>query len=179
MSYVLDNLLKNERVVYEARVHWSVYLSWKSLLTLFIWGWIQRTASEFAVTNRRVMIKVGIVQRRTLELNLGKVESIEVEQSIWGRLFSFGDIEVIGTGGTRELFQRIGDPIGFRKAVAEAAEAHHDVHADSHAAPGAAAASLAAADPQERLAKAQEMLDKGLISPEEFAQVRQRILAEM
>lgn len=179
MSYVMDNLLSNERVVYEARVHWSVYLSWKSLLTVFIWGWIQRTASEFAVTNRRVIIKVGIIQRRTLELNLSKVESIEVEQSIWGRMFSFGDIEVIGTGGTREQFSRIGDPLGFRKAVAEAAEAHHDVHPDGRVAPAATAASLAPADPQERLAKAQEMLDKGLISQEEFAQVRQRILAEM
>lgn len=176
MSYVFDNLLKNERVVYEAKVHWSVYLSWKSLLTLFIWGWIQRAASEFAVTNRRVIIKVGIIQRRTLELNLGKVESIEVEQSIWGRMFSFGDIEVIGTGGTREQFQRIGDPLGFRKAVAEAAEAHHDVHPDAQPAPAAAAAP---ADPQERLAKAQDMLEKGMISQEEFAQVRQRILAEM
>jgi len=179
MSYVLDNLLKNERVVYEARVHWSVYLSWKSVLTLFIWGWVQRAASEFAVTNRRVIIKVGIVQRRTLELNLGKVESIEVEQSIWGRLFSFGDIEVIGTGGTREQFQRIGDPLGFRKAVAEAAEAHHEVHVEGHAGPAPSPTAPVAADPQERLAKAQEMLEKGLISQEEFAQVRQRILAEM
>ena len=176
MSYVLDHLLKNERVVYEAKVHWSVYLSWKAVLSLFIWAWIQRASSEFAVTNRRVIIKTGLLERRTLELNLNKVESIEVEQTLWGRLFGFGQIEVIGTGGTREQFDRIGQPMDFRKAVAEATEAHGEYQRTT-ADPAPAAAQ--AVDPQERLAKAQDMLDKGLISQEEFAQIRQRIVAEM
>ena len=177
MSYVLDNLLKNERIVYEARLHWSIFFTWRSLLTLFISAWILRSSSEFAVTNRRVMIKVGLVRRRTLELNLSKVESIEVEQTFWGRLFGYGEIEVIGTGGTRERFAQISAPLEFRKAVHEAAEGARDVQYIQ--APAAAPSADAQADPLARLEKAQEMLTKGLISQQEHDAIRQRILTEM
>ena len=177
MSYVLDNVLKNERFLHEAKIHWSIFFSLKSLLTLTIWAWIVRSSGEFAVTNRRVIIKIGIVQRRTLELNLSKVESIEVEQTVWGRLFGYGDIEVIGTGGTREQFSKIGDPLGFRKAVAEATEAV----AGQRGLPADQPVALApvAADPQDRLATAQTMRDQGLMTSEEYEQVRQRILSEI
>ena len=177
MSYVLDNLLKNERILYEARLHWTTFFSWRSLLTLFISAWILRRTSEFAVTNRRVMIKVGLVQRRTLELNLSKVESIEVEQSFWGRLLGFGEIEVIGTGGTRERFDRIAAPLEFRKAVHEAAEGARDVHYVASPAAGAPAEPLG--DPLVRLEKAKEMLSKGLITHVEHDAIRQRVLTEM
>lgn len=177
MSYVLDNLLKNERILYEARLHWTIYFTWKSLFTLFISAWILRRSSEFAVTNRRVMIKVGLIQRRTLELNLSKVESIEVEQTFWGRLLGYGEIEVIGTGGTRERFDRIGSPLEFRKAVHEAAEGARDVHYVASPAAGPPAEPLG--DPLVRLEKAKEMLGKGMISQEEHDAIRQRILTEM
>lgn len=176
MSYVLDNLLKNERILYEAKLHWTVFFTWRSLLTLTLAAWILRSSSEFAVTNRRVMIKVGLVQRRTLELNLSKVESIEVEQTFWGRILGYGEIEVIGTGGTRERFDRISAPLEFRKAVHEAAEAANDRH---FAAPQAATSAEASLDPAERMEKAKAMLDKGLITQEEFDAIRQRILAEV
>src|SRR5215468_8894258 len=66
--------------------------------------WIMARTSEFAVTNKRVIVKVGLIRRDTLELLLSKVESIGVDQSILGRIFGFGTIVVIGTGGTREPF---------------------------------------------------------------------------
>ncbi len=78
---------------------------------------IRVRTSEFAVTNKRVLVKVGLVHRHTLELLLTKVETIGVEQSVWGRLFNFGTIVVTGTGGTKEPFPGISKPLEFRKQV--------------------------------------------------------------
>jgi uncharacterized membrane protein YdbT with pleckstrin-like domain len=73
--------------------------------------------SEFAVTTKRVLIKVGFVRRHSLELLLTKVEGIGVDQSILGRICSFGTIVVTGTGGTKETFKNISQPLEFRKRV--------------------------------------------------------------
>ncbi len=123
MGYVEDNLMAGEQVRHRTRLHWTVFLSPKALLTLFIAPHVARATSEFAVTNRRVIIKVGLVSRKTVELNLEKVESIGVEQTILGRLLGYGTLVVVGTGGTKEPFQRIADPMAFRRAVNEATEA--------------------------------------------------------
>ncbi len=123
MGYVEKSLMSGEQVVYRAQLHWIVFVSLRALLTLFLAPLIQRATSEFAVTNRRVVIKVGLVSRKTVELNLEKVESIGVDQSILGRILDYGTIEVVGTGGTREPFRGIRDPLGFRRAVNEASEA--------------------------------------------------------
>jgi uncharacterized membrane protein YdbT with pleckstrin-like domain len=114
-SYVHDNLLKDEVVVYETRLHWIHFLSLKGLLTLFIAPLIDRLTSEFAITNRRLIIKVGLISRHTLEMNLSKVESINVDQSIVARILNYGTITVIGTGGTHEPFQDIANPMEFRR----------------------------------------------------------------
>ncbi len=123
MGYVEDNLMAGEEVRHRTRLHWTVFVSLKALLTLFIAPVVARATSEFAVTNRRVIIKVGLVSRKTVELNLEKVESIGVEQTVLGRILGYGTIVVVGTGGTKEPFPRISDPMGFRRAVNEATEA--------------------------------------------------------
>lgn len=79
--------------------------------------WVIARTSEFAVTNKRVIIKRGLVRRHTLELLLTKVESVGVDQGIAGRILGYGSIVVIGTGGTRESFQNIAQPLEFRKQV--------------------------------------------------------------
>ena len=86
------------------------------------WGlssYINFTSSEFGVTNRRVLIKVGFIRRRSLELLLSKVEGIGVDQGIPGRIFGYGTIIVTGTGGTKEPFRNITAPMEFRKTVQE------------------------------------------------------------
>jgi hypothetical protein len=80
-------------------------------------NWIRAASSEFAVTNKRVLVKVGFIKRRTLELMLPKVEVIGVDQTIWGRLFNYGTITITGTGGTHEPFTNISHPLEFRKNV--------------------------------------------------------------
>lgn len=82
-------------------------------------AWLDRATSEFAVTNKRVIIKVGWVQRRSLETLLSKVEAIEVNQGICGRVFDYGTIVITGTGGSKEPFERIGAPLLFRRKVQE------------------------------------------------------------
>ncbi len=78
---------------------------------------IEYLSSEFAVTNKRVLIKVGFIRRHSLELLLSKVEGIGVDQGILGRVFNYGTMSVIGTGGTRESFRDIARPLEFRKQV--------------------------------------------------------------
>ena len=139
-SYVRSNLIAGEEVVYETGLHPIVYLSPAALIfggivlgsvvnpsigavllgfgVLALGGaWLRQWASEFAVTNRRVIVKLGFISRRTIEINLSKVESVEVNQDIFGRLFNYGTITVIGTGGTHEPFALINDPLAFRRAV--------------------------------------------------------------
>ena len=64
---------------------------------------------------RRTLIKVGLISRHTLEMNLSKVESVAVDQGIWGRILGYGSITVIGTGGTKELFAYLANPVEFRR----------------------------------------------------------------
>jgi len=86
-------------------------------ILLFISAFIERTTSEFAVTSKRVLIKVGFIRRHSLELLLHKVEGIGVDQGIVGRLLGYGMITVSGTGGTVEPFQTIENPLEFRRQV--------------------------------------------------------------
>jgi uncharacterized membrane protein YdbT with pleckstrin-like domain len=75
--------------------------------------------SEFVVTNKRALLKTGFISRSSLEVLLTKIESIQVDQSIDGRIFGYGTINIIGSGGTSNIFHKISSPIEFRKNVQE------------------------------------------------------------
>jgi uncharacterized membrane protein YdbT with pleckstrin-like domain len=85
-------------------------------------GILKRNATEMAVTDKRLVVKVGVAGRRTLELLLQKVESIAVEESLMGRVLGYGTVIVHGTGGTPEPFDRMAHPIEFRKQVQQQIE---------------------------------------------------------
>jgi uncharacterized membrane protein YdbT with pleckstrin-like domain len=80
-------------------------------------SFIRYKTSEFAITNKRVLIKIGFIQRHSLEVLLTKVEGIGVNQSILGRILGYGTIIVTGTGGTKETFDQIASPLEFRSQV--------------------------------------------------------------
>ncbi|HJT20693.1 MAG TPA: PH domain-containing protein [Nitrospira sp.] len=154
MSYIDDNLITGEHVVFRTHLHWKIFLlpalllsggialmalaihqgidPYLSLLILLVPVWSLFSAylgwrcSEFAVTDKRVLIKTGIVSRHTLETLLTKVENIGVEQTLWGRLFNYGTLYVTGTGSTREIFPGIHAPLEFRKAIEAAAVAFEE-----------------------------------------------------
>jgi len=147
MSYVDKNLIPGESVVYRGSLsrlpygwplgavvlavvaavfrnffptghHWlasGLLIAIAGLL--WLWAWMRIASAEFAVTNRRVMIKLGILQRRTVETMLSKIEAVAVDQGLTGRIFDFGTITVTGTGGTRETFENIASPLEFRRQV--------------------------------------------------------------
>ena len=154
MSYISDNLIPNERILYRTSLHWKIFVPAVLLLLLcipvivmaidgglnpylslgllgipliaFLSAFLTWHFSEFGVTDKRVLIKTGIVGRHTLETLLTKVENIGVEQSLWGRLFGFGTIYVTGTGSTKETFPGIDTPLEFRKQIEAAAVAFEE-----------------------------------------------------
>lgn len=145
MSYVDKHLLPGEQVTYRTQLHWKLYLlpalvALVVLLPLTILAldsqtkilallpaiaavvllaipYVQRRTSEFAVTNKRVILKLGILTTRSVELLLPKVEGIAVTQSLPGRMFGYGEIVVSGSGGTKESFASIQSPLKLRQAV--------------------------------------------------------------
>jgi uncharacterized membrane protein YdbT with pleckstrin-like domain len=78
---------------------------------------IRLVTTEFAVTNIRIIAKTGFIKRNSLDLRLSKVESVEVNQNILGRLLSFGTITITGTGGTKQSFKGIVDPIVTKRKI--------------------------------------------------------------
>ncbi len=87
-----------------------------------VMGMVRRNATEMALTNRRVVIKTGIVGRTTIEMLLNKVESIEVNETAFGRMMGYGTIVVVGTGGTPEPFHKVDHPLEFRSQVQQQIE---------------------------------------------------------
>ena len=86
-------------------------------LLSFIHAWFKRWTTELAVTDRRIIYKRGFIRRHTIEMNMDKVESVDVDQSFWGRILNYGTIIVHGTGGGLEPLRRIDSPIEFRNGV--------------------------------------------------------------
>jgi len=80
-------------------------------------GLISFFTTEFALTNKRVIAKTGLIRRRSVELLLPKIESIGVNQPVLGRILDYGTITVTGTGGTKEPFRNIAAPMELRKRV--------------------------------------------------------------
>lgn len=80
-------------------------------------AWFRRWTTEIDVTDRRIVFKRGFIRRHTVEMNMDKVESVDVDQSILGRIFDFGDIVVRGTGVGIEPLHNIQAPLKFRNYV--------------------------------------------------------------
>jgi membrane protein YdbS with pleckstrin-like domain len=146
MGYLDDHLLAGERIVYRAHLHWIIFgtsilvillgVALAIVLRLFdpeywylgavlagiglllaIPPAVRYTSSEFAVTDKRVLAKHGFIQRESIETLLSKVEAIEVDQGVIGRVMGFGSISITGTGGTEESFPMISSPLEFRRQI--------------------------------------------------------------
>lgn len=87
-----------------------------AVVFLFI-GWFKRLTTEVAVTDKRIIYKRGFISRYTIEMHLDKVESVDVDQSVMGRIFGYGDIIIRGVGASLEPLRNIEAPIEFRSHV--------------------------------------------------------------
>jgi len=82
-----------------------------------LYAWVRRATTELAITSRRVIYKSGLLRRHSLEMNLSKVESVGVTQSICGRIFGYGRVELKGTGASASPLPMISDPLRFRSHI--------------------------------------------------------------
>jgi uncharacterized membrane protein YdbT with pleckstrin-like domain len=99
----------------------TVRLLWLAAVVIAVGSlaspWLRWRTSEFVVTDRRVLVKIGLLSVHTLELMLSKVEAIGVDQPLAGRLLGYGTLRIAGSGGTVEEFERVARPEGLREAV--------------------------------------------------------------
>ena len=123
MSYLEQSLSDGEKVVAVFRQHWITRL-WMVLwillivtIPLAIYEWLRLRTMEHAVTNKRVVYKRGIVSRHTEEMKIGSIETVEIDQGIWGRILGFGDIKVTGKGISDVTFRRMDDPMGVKRRI--------------------------------------------------------------
>ena len=131
--YIEQALVPGERVVHTGQESWWSLAGWVVPgvllavvgvgLVLLAVAWVKQRSTELAVTNRRVITKFGFIRRDTVEFNLQKVESLQVQQGVIGRLLGFGTIVVAGGGLPQAPVPGIRDPLAFRRAFLEAQEA--------------------------------------------------------
>jgi uncharacterized membrane protein YdbT with pleckstrin-like domain len=139
MRYIDESLAPGETII--ARGKWPTIFwigAWAALLLLgiilvgvfiFVGMAIKMMTTDFAVTNRRVILKTGWLNRRTNELAVESVEGVSLDQSIWARLFGFGRVIVTGTGEARIVFPPMAHPVDFRRAIESArADCGGEVH---------------------------------------------------
>ena len=80
-------------------------------------AWFHQWTTETDVTDRRVVHKTGFIKRRTFEMALDKIESVDVNQSILGRILDYGDVTIMGVGEGRESIKTIASPLAFRNSI--------------------------------------------------------------
>lgn len=80
-------------------------------------AWFHRWTTETDVTNMRVVHKTGFIKRQTFEMSLDKVESVDVNQSILGRILNYGDVSIFGVGEGNKTIDTIASPLAFRNAI--------------------------------------------------------------
>ena len=132
-SYIELTLTDDERILYTG--HISLWSLWHLLffgviclpffgagLILLLMALVRYKSTEIAITNKRTIAKFGFISRSTIELNIGKVESIQVQQTVMGRIFDFGTLILAGAGNPQEPIIGISKPMEFRKAFAIAQE---------------------------------------------------------
>ena len=147
MSYIDRILEPGEVVRYRTTLSWTVfargyavsagalicaYLSFKAsvdwllvvaaalaliAIAALISAQLRRWGTEISVTDRRIVLKLGLIRRHTVEINMGKVESVDVDQTLLGRLFNYGDVTVRGVGSSFERVEFIDAPLRLRNTV--------------------------------------------------------------
>jgi uncharacterized membrane protein YdbT with pleckstrin-like domain len=109
MGYIKKSLAEGEQVVAKFKIHWFAYTWIFAILSLWF--------TEVALTTKRVIVKKGVLSRRTDEMKLSKVENVELKQSIMGRILGYGEIVVSGTGSGKVTMSKIANPLEVKKKI--------------------------------------------------------------
>jgi Bacterial PH domain len=84
---------------------------------LAIRAWWMRWTTEIVVTDRRVIYVQGFFERKSIEVHMNQIESVDVDQTLLGRLFNYGDVTIHGTGTTYEPLRAADRPIALRNEI--------------------------------------------------------------
>lgn len=130
MSYIGNSLTEHEELLFEGHFPWPYHVaSWLILFTLgwfligiYLWARMQIhfATTEIGITDSRVLIKTGLFSTRTMELGLASVEQVEVKQSLIGKLFNYGEVEIHGSGEGELNTPPIAKPVAFRRVLSHA-----------------------------------------------------------
>ena len=128
MGYIQDSLSNGEEVRELFRLHWFAKI-WMVLwivlaiptigitLLFALWEWLKLRSIEQGVTNKRVILKRGIISRKTEEMKITSIETVEIIQGVMGRMFGYGDVKVTGRGLSDVLFKKINDPMDVKRKI--------------------------------------------------------------
>lgn len=140
MRYIDSSLAPGEEILSRGQypgVFW--FGAWAALILLgiiivgifiFVRSWIVMSTTDFAVTNRRVILKRGWLNRKTQELSVESVEGVTLDQSLIARMFGYGSIVVTGTGDAVIRFPPMAHPVAFRRSIEAARQSSSEVHLD-------------------------------------------------
>lgn len=128
MSYLEESLSDNEQIQKIFALHWTSKIPLAILiiaiiptlgitLIFAIMEWLRLRTLEQAVTNKRVIKKTGIISRKTEEMKIHSIETVEILQSVLGRLLGYGTVKVTGRGISDLVFKNIDDPMFVKKAI--------------------------------------------------------------
>ena len=128
MGYIQDSLSNGEEVRELFKLHWFAKI-WMILwiilaiptlgitLLFALWEWLKLRSIEQGVTNKRVILKRGIISRKTEEMKITSIETVEIIQGVMGRIFGYGDVKVTGRGISDLLFKKINDPMDVKRKI--------------------------------------------------------------
>ena len=133
MTYLDESLAPGETIVARFALHWMakgrlilgiVLIPVLVGIPIAIYEWLRLRAIELGVTTHRVVRKTGIVSRVTEELRLTAIETVDLDQSIWGRILGYGSVRVTGRGESSMVLDRVADPVAVKRAIETAYSAN-------------------------------------------------------
>jgi len=123
MAYIEDSLSSGEKIAGLFEQHWVVRIPmvlWLLLvitLPVAIYEYLRVRHTEQGVTNKRVIFKTGIISRKSEEMKIGSIETVEIDQGILGRLLGYGNVRVTGSGSSTLLLRTLNDPMAVKRAI--------------------------------------------------------------
>ena len=162
---------KNQNIQFVLMIPASILIIWSianGISTL-----IEFFTSEFGVTNQRVLIKVGLIKRETFELLLNKVESFQVNQTIMGRILGYGSILISGTGGGKNVFHNIDDPLELKRQVQQSTKEYEHPQQVQTSVSENKKEVISIAD---ELKKLSDLKEQGILTEDEFEEQKRKLL---
>ena len=127
MKFIERTLPENEEIELPITFHWThSFFAWLSLVFLgwlligifiFIARYIEKWTTERALTNKRLIIKRGLISRKTEEISCNRIEEVNLSQTVIQRILGSGDILIRGVGAGEIFLRNIDDPIGVQKKI--------------------------------------------------------------